>query len=344
MKGGAAWVTSPAMARSLPLALLLLAAPAVAGSKGDWFASLYTGDGVELRNDERVFTLFALFNAVGFDQGPVTRREPVPRVVYHPVRQDVRARVIAGDPEVRKAAETFFDAHQVPLRRYLAYAVTSEPPPFPAGAKAKDLQDLKGLEQLLAKAWAGWKLEELAGTVQGEYRKTLKAYLAGLDGPLGRARHALKVPEAAEVLLVVNLLDAHDQVRAVQGEGNEVYVVVGPSEKPNVEGFLREFARLYVEPTVGRQVSKWAGGVPVLREAQLAGATEQSLHELATSVIASAIALKAIEAPDAAWEAAASRGYFGIRDVARLFDEGKPLDTLVVEAMQKIETRRPAKK
>ncbi len=344
MKAVAPWATSAPMFRSLTIALVVLAAPASAGPKGDWFASLYTGDGVELRNDERVFTLFAIFNALGFDQGPVTRRDPVPRVVYHPVRHQVRARVIAGDPEVRKAAEAFFDAHPVALKRYLSYVVTSDAPPFAAGAKAKELQDLKGLEQVLAKAWAGWKLEELAGSVQGEYRKTLKGYLTGLDMPLSRARLALKVPEATEALLVVNLLDAHDQVRAVQGEGNEVYVVVGPGEKPNVEGVLREFARLWVEPAVGRQVSKWAGGVPVLREAQLAGATEQSLHELATSVISTAIALRAMAAPDAAFDAAASRGYFGIKDVARLFDDGKPLDTVVVEAMQKIETRRPAKK
>jgi hypothetical protein len=332
------------MARPLLAALVLVATPVLASSKGDWFASLYTGEGVELRNDERIFALFAIFNALGFDEGPVTRKDPVPRVVYHPVRQQVRARVISGDPEVRKAAEAFFDAHPVALRRYLAYVANSEPPPFSSGAKAKDLQDLKGLEQLLAKAWTGWKLEELAGTVQGEYRKTLKGYLQGLDAPLGRARVALRVPEATEVAVVVNLLDAHDQVRAVATESNEVLVVVGPSDKPNLQGVLREFARLFVEPAVGRQVSKWAGGVPVLKEAQLAGATEQSLAELATSVISQAIALRALEAPDAAWEAAAARGYFGIRDVARLFDEGKPLDTVVVEAMQKIETRRPAKK
>jgi len=57
-----------------------------------------------------------------------------------------------------------------------------------------------------------------------------------------------------------------------------------------------------------------------------------------------ALALRAAEAPDAAWEAANSKGYFGIRDIARLFDEGKPLDAVVMEAMQKLETRRPAKK
>lgn len=331
------------MFRTLALTILI-ATPALAGSKGDWFASLYTGEGVELRNDERVFTLFAILNATGFDQGPITRKEPVPKVNYHPVRQQVRARVIGGDPEVRKAADAFFDAHPTALRKYLSYAVASDTPPFAAGAKAKDLQDLKGLEQVLGKAWTGWKLEELMGSVQGDYRKVLKSYLAGTDFPLARARTLLKVPEATESLIVVNLLDAQNEVRAVSGEQGEAFLIVGPSDQPNVEGVIREFAKLYVEPVVAKQVGKWAGGVQVLREAQLAGATDQTLQDYATQAVATAIALRAIEAPDAAWEAAAAKGYFGIKDISKLFDEGKPLDAVVLDAMQKLETRRPAKK
>ncbi|HEY1088455.1 MAG TPA: hypothetical protein VGE37_12195 [Archangium sp.] len=331
------------MFRTLALTLLV-ATPALAGSKGDWFASLYTGEGVELRNDERVFTLFAILNATGFDQGPVTRKDPVPKVNYHPVRQQVRARVIGGDPEVRKAADAFFDAHPTALRKYLSYAVASDTPPFAAGAKAKDLQDLKGLEQVLGKAWTGWKLEELMGSVQGDYRKVLKSYLSGTDFPLARARTLLKVPETTESLIVVNLLDAQNEVRAVSGEQGEAFLIVGPSDQPNVEGVIREFARLYVEPVVAKQVGKWAGGVQVLREAQLAGATDQSLQDYATQAVATAIALRSIEAPDAAWEAAAAKGYFGIKDISKLFDEGKPLDAVVLDAMQKLETRRPAKK
>jgi hypothetical protein len=331
------------MLRVLALSLVI-ASPALAGSKGDWFASLYTGEGVELRNDERVFTLFAIFNAMGFDQGPVTRKEPVPKVLYHPVRQQVRSRVIGGDPEVRKAADAFFDAHPAALRRYLSYTVASETPPFAAGARAKDLQELKGLEQLFARAWTGWKLEELMGSVQGDYRKVLKGYLQGTDFPLARARSLLKVPEATEALIVVNLLDTQDQVRAVMGENGEAFLIVGPSDQPNVEGVIREFARLWVEPAVSRQVGKWAGGVQVLREAQLAGVSEQSLQDYATQAISTAIALRAIDAPDATFEAAANKGYFGVKDIARLFDEGKPLDAVVVDAMQKIETRRPVKK
>src|SRR5262245_46566650 len=118
-------------------------APAPAPAQGDWFASLYTGEGIELRADERVFALFSVLNAVGYDAGPVTRKEPVPKVLYHPVRQQVRSRVIGGDAETRKAADAFLDAHPLALRHYLQYAVSASPPPFSAAPKAKDLQDLK---------------------------------------------------------------------------------------------------------------------------------------------------------------------------------------------------------
>jgi hypothetical protein len=324
--------------------LTLGARPALAASQGDWFASLYTGEGVELRNDERVFTLFAVLNAVGFDQGPITRKEPVPKVTYHPVRQAVRSRVIGGDAEVRKQADAWFDAHQQPLRKYLTWVVQGPAAPFGGGPKAKDLADLKGFEQVLAHAWTAWKLEELMGSVQADYRKALKAYLPVLDGPMARARATLKVPETTEALLLVNLLDAQDQVRAVQGENGEAFLVVGPSDKPNVEGLLREFARLWVEPAVAKKISGWAGGAQVLREAQLAGAPESTVQDYATSVLTLAVAMKAMDATDAAYDAAAARGYFGIKDVTKLFEDGKPLETLVLDAMQKVETRRPAKK
>src|SRR3954453_8454911 len=115
--------------------MLLAAAPApvAAPAQGDWFASLYTGEGIELRADERVFALFSVLNAVGYDSGPITRKEPVPKVLYHPGRQ-VAPRVIGSDTAARKAADTFLDAHPVALRRYLQYAVSASQPPFSSGA------------------------------------------------------------------------------------------------------------------------------------------------------------------------------------------------------------------
>ncbi|MBK7863424.1 MAG: hypothetical protein IPJ65_33445 [Archangiaceae bacterium] len=318
------------------------AAPAPAAAQGDWFASLYTGEGIELRADERVFALFAVLNAVGFDQGPVSRKEPVPKVNYHPVRSQVRSRVIGGDAEVRRAADSFLDAHPVALKRYLQYAVSGSPPPFTGAPKAKDLQDLKGLDTVLAKAWAGWKLDELMGTVQGEYRKVLKGYLSSIDGPMQKAREILKVPESGhESVLVVNLLDAQNEVRGVQTDA-ETVLVVGPADKPNVEGLLKEYARVNVDPVVSKKAAAWSNGAQVLREAQLAGATEQSVADYASGLVATAVALKAMDANDAAYEAAANRGYFGAKDIAAMFEGGKPLDGWVNDALARAEAKRPS--
>lgn len=318
-------------------------APApVAAAQGDWFASLYTGEGIELRADERVFALFSVLNAVGYDAGPVTRKEPVPKVLYHPVRQQVRSRVIGGDAAPRQAADTFLDAHPVALRRYLQYAVSAAPPPFASGAKAKDLQDLKGLEGVLQKAWAGWKLDELMGTVQGEYRKVLKSYLSAIDGPMLKARDILKVPEGGpESVLVVNLLDAQNEVRGVQTDA-EVVLVVGPADRPNVEGLLKEYARVMVDPVVSKKAAAWKEGPAVLREAQLAGAPEQNVSDYASALVATAVALRANDASDVTWEAAAAKGYFGAKDIAAMFDGGKPLDGWVADAFARAESKRPS--
>jgi hypothetical protein len=340
-------LVTPFTATGAVALLAALAAPqALAGTEGDWFASLYTGEGTELRADERVFALYAIFNATGYDVGPVTRKDPVPKVAYHPVRQTVRARVLGGDPEVRKAAESFFDTHQQPMRQYLAWAAVTPPPPFASGPKStdKEIAALKGFDQVLAKAWNGWKLGEVMGQVQSDYRKALKTYLTAIDGPLGKAQKTLKVAEgSAANVLVLNLLDASDTVRAVRGEG-EVLVVVGPSDKPNVEGVLREYARLQVDPVIQKKVSGWAAGQTMLKEAQLAGAADTTVAEYAGSLIGTAVALKAMDANDLAYDVAAQRGYFGVKDVAKMFDEGKPLDAFLMDALSKAESKRPSKK
>lgn len=327
------------------VALLVLTAAGAARAESDWFASLYTGEGTELRADERVFTLYALLNAMGYDAGPVAREFPLPRYQFHPVRADVRARLMSADPEVRKQANAFFDAHPKPIDRYLAYAVQSSPPPFATGAKAKDLQDIRGLEALLKTAYTQWSLGELMAQVQGEYRKALKAYLPVVDAPLQKAKQLLKVPEnGPQSLLVVNLLEAENKVTGVMGDG-EVVVVVGPAAKPDVEAVVSEYARVFVAPVVAKKAqSSWSGGAALLREAQLLGAPEQSVGDYATTLFSRAVALKATNAPDSAYEALARRGYYGVKDIAQRLDEGRPLEQWALEALQKAETRRPARK
>ena len=123
------------------LSALLFVAPAAAyASEGDWFASLYTGEGIELRADDRVFTLFSVLNAMGYDAAPMTRQFPLPRYQFHPVREQVRNKLLSAPTEVRSQANAFFDAHPVGVDRYLAYALSTSAPPFANAPKSKELQ------------------------------------------------------------------------------------------------------------------------------------------------------------------------------------------------------------
>lgn len=303
-------------------------------------ASLYTDQGVELRVDDRLFALFAVLNAVGLDRGVEVRHQPVPRMAYPKERALVRARVLAAAPEVRQAAEAFLDAHPLPLARYVAQVLEAEPPAAPRGTASASLL---GLDDLLAQAWARWGLEALSAEVAGAQRTALKAWLPIVDGPLGRAKVALGL-QRTDVVLVGNLLDEPGAVRAVTGRSGRVYVLVGPMEQPQPERLIGALAQLQLEPVVARVVHHWAAGPVVLREAQAAGAKESSVTEYAVAALSTALALRAVEASEAQWEAAAAAGYFGSRDAARLLDDAKPLDGWALDAMHKLETRRPAKK
>jgi hypothetical protein len=336
------------MSRSAPLwaGIWVVAICSTARAEGDWFASLYTGDGVELRADERVFALYTVLNALGYDKAPVSRQNPIPKYAFHPVRQEVRLKVGALDPAVRKQADAFLDGHPQPLQRYLGYALALGPPPFDQAPKAREWSELKGFDAVIRNAYSTWNLPELLAQEQGEYRKALRGYLPAIDAPIAKLRKMLRVGDdaASGTLLVMNLLDAQDEVCGLRSERG-VTIVVGPSDKPNVEGVLREYARAFVEPAVGKKAQAgWAGGPGLLREAQLAGANETSVSDYATALIARAAALKALESSDAAYEAAGSRGYFGLKEVARGFDDGRPLDGWALEALARAESRRPVKK
>jgi hypothetical protein len=330
-------------ARLLSALAVLSGAPALAAD-ADWFASLYTPEGIELRADERVYTLFAVLNAMGYDQAPLARTEPVPEPRFHPVRAALRSKVATAAPEVHKAADAFFDAHPKAIEQYLSYAVQAGYPPFEQGAKARELKELAGLEGLLKTAHAQWGLGEQLGQAEAEYRSALKGYLPQLDAPFTRARKLLKVADKGPApVVVMNLLEADGKVRGAMGEG-EVVLAVGTSEKADVEPLLREYARVLLEPVVAKKARGWGGGNALLREAQSMGATESTATDYATALFTRALALKAMEAPDAAYEAAARQGYFGLKDIARAFEDGRSVDAWALEALARAETRRPAKK
>src|SRR3954464_16086779 len=101
----------------------------------------------------------------------------------------------------------------------------------------------------------------------------------------------------------MDLLDAPTSSHGVMGD-NEVVLVVGPSDKPNLDGILREYARVYMDPVVkAKAQAGWAGGATMLKEGQLLGAPEKSVGDYASALFARALALKAQDANDAQYDA-----------------------------------------
>ncbi len=327
---------------SLSIALALLpAAPALSQPVNDWFASLYTPEGVELRADERIFDLYALFNAMGYDDAPVVRREPIPKRQFNAVRQRVRSTAAASlDDALRQKIDAFFDAHPLPQTSYLAYAARlSAAPEFAPSPDAG--RELSGLESLLSSAQSKLKLAELFQQTQDEQRSMLKAYLKEIDAPLATARKILKLKEDDEeqhTVLAVNLLEAPGDAQSLW-VGKEQLVVVGPSPKPNVLAVVREVARLHVGPAVSRKASAYKVDVPA--------GVRGSASEYVTETVVRAVALKAAvsaSAQESAAEADAKAGYAGVREMARVLDDfarsDRPLDAYLAESWPRVEAAR----
>jgi hypothetical protein len=321
--------------------VLLALGPSLGHAETDWFSRLYTPGGIELRADARVFTLFALLNRAGYDAGPLRREHPVPAYRYSPARVLVRETLASADPAVIQRAQAFFDAHPLPLERYLALAVRMEDgPEVPA-----ELRELEGLEALLDLVEAKWPVPLLRAETYDDTRAAMRSYLAVLDAPLQRAQGLLRLPESRPGLrVVVNLLGAEGWGRGFR-TSQAVVVVVGPSKSPDVERVVWEYARLMLPPRVGEQAqSQWAGGPSLLKEAQALGAREATVGEYAVALVSRALALVAVGAPDSAYEAANREGYFGLKILAGSFQDPRPVDGWVLEGLARVAAGRPSRK
>jgi len=323
------------------LALLLVLGAPRARAEADWFSRLYTPRGTELRADSRVFTLFSLLNRAGYDGGPLRREHPVPAYRYSPARARVREALASADPTVLQRAQAFFDAHPVPLERYVALALLLEDDaPVPP-----ELRDLEGLEPLLDQVEARWPVASLRAETFELYRAEMRSYLAVVDGPTQRAQRLLRAPEdGPSFRVVVNLLASEGWVRGYR-TAQGVVVVVGPGKTPDLERLLWEYARVLMAPQVGAQAqARWAAGPALLREAQALGAREATVGEYAVALLSRALALAAMEASDSAYEAAQREGYFGLKALAGSFGDPRPVDAWALEGLGRLGAERALRK
>lgn len=325
-------------------ALAALLVPASSYAEPDWFASVYSPNGVEIRADERLFTLFATLNALGYDEAPVVRKDPIPRREYSPVRVRVRQALATLDPKLKAQVNGFFDAHPLPLARYVAYVGQLGPAPTFAAPASIQPAELRGFEKQLAAVYQAGKLAEVFAEVQDAYRTDTKAYISTVDEPLAKARKLLRDP-AGRAIVAVNDLDGRGASQAV-GVGADALLVLGPSSKADVEGVVRAYAKLILEPITSKRGGVLKGAAEQAAVVRGSGGPQlEGAGDYAGELLARAIAIKCASAdPAADEEAALKQGFAGIKEAVRAVDQlgktEKPLEQAVPDVLAGIELRK----
>jgi hypothetical protein len=330
-------------------AAIALAIPTAAPAE-DWANSLYTEGGIELRADERVFTLFAALNEMGLDDAPITRKDPIPKREYDAVRQQVRD-VVTLDPALRGKFEAFFDKNPAPLRTYTAYVLAlGAAPAFAAPEKlGKDIAALKGFEALLAEFYAKAGIKKIFDAAQPAHRETLKRYAPVVDKPIAASRDILKAPETDDsprLVLVVNLLDGRGTSYGV-GTADETWLVVGPAgTTPDTQAIAKAFARVEIQGAAEKGKASLKGGPALLREVQESGFAvgAADVSDYVAETLARAVAIKAA-VPDGqagrAFEVEKRNGFVLVGDMNRglaIFAKSpKPMDAFLSDFLREVD-------
>lgn len=249
-------------------AVLVVVAAAPARAQWGQTASLYTQDGVEVTVDPRVFSLFALMNALGYDEE--TERGPPP--LRLPKYSKPRATLRANLGRVGSAAKAFAavaEKNPKPVEAYVRAAL--ELGPAPRFEAPKDASPLAKAIAGPIQDWFGDEggantLRTAASEAKDEQKQTADAVdkvvhpLTGLVRLGDAQEQLLDDAQGAEgrVVVVLNPLDAHGGLlRATYG--GTTYVVVGPSRgKQDLEARAAAAGVAFARTLVGGEARKAA--------------------------------------------------------------------------------------
>ncbi|MDQ7830009.1 MAG: Ig-like domain-containing protein [Armatimonadota bacterium] len=180
-------------------------------------------DRVEVRPDERLFTLFAALNAAGYDEGLRESGD---------VRQAVRDRL--GDLPIRVVdpVRRYREEHPLPLEAYVRYTLTLGAPPGFAEQRAP--QGLDGFGRVLADFYTAAGVADLWKTQSGPHQQAAAALASEGLALMGRTLDYLRAGDAPRerLLLVPNLLDAPGRGYIVPLDDVVVFVL-GSAGKPD---------------------------------------------------------------------------------------------------------------
>ncbi len=340
----------------LPALAPILASPSVARAEiqPDWYSSLVSDRGLEIDADVRLFTLFAALNSLGYDDGPLARKDPIPRPALSAARLLVRTRAPVP-PALAARFQAFFDAHPAPLRAYVAFVTSlGAPPEFAPGSPPAEAASLKGFEALLAEYYRTTGVAAAHAELLPQYRTAIAGSLTSMDAAFASADRLLasaRGEQPAPPVIALDLLAAPGSGYGLrQGGGTLISVGPGPSgDRPDVERAIE----LYAQVRAGAMIEERAAavrGLPDLlakvRRAHLA-AGDLAPGEYLSSCFSFALAASAIPEERAAeLDRADANGCWISRDLEKVLSEtasspsASPLDALLTEGLSALDLRR----
>lgn len=193
--------------------LAFLAAAPSAPAAEDPLDALYSRAGVALRSDERIFALYAAFNALGYDEAPIQRERPFVTRRLSPVRRVIRAE-LRLDPALAGRFESLFARAPLAIEAYARCALSlDEAFTDTADTESACGANLRELPALLRQTRASGRLPLLYAQAAWAARAQLKPHLPRLDAALERLKAALATPlwrdAASAPIAILNALDGH---------------------------------------------------------------------------------------------------------------------------------------
>ncbi len=173
-------------------------------------------DRVEVRADERLFTLFAALNAAGYDEGLKESG---------PVRQAVREKLGELALKVVEPVRRYRDEHPQPLEAYVRYVLTLGPPPGFAEQRAPE--GLDGFGRVLADFYRAAGVADLWKSQAEVHAQAVAALAADGLALMGRTLDYLRAGDVPRqrILLVPNLLDVPGREYLVRQDETVVFVL-----------------------------------------------------------------------------------------------------------------------
>jgi hypothetical protein len=158
--------------------------------------SLFSDESVEVRVDERLFTLMLLFNGMGWSETAEYGAEPLKAPLYKGMRKDLigklssyRERYLPN--RVLNRAKRFVVEHPAAIEDYIEATLhVSRSPEFKMGSSLPPrLAKLKGLAGLLKGAWKDARVKVLMSRYKDQLTDAQQRLLSSIDkrtGPLVR--------------------------------------------------------------------------------------------------------------------------------------------------------------